>query len=120
MSKKHNIFVDGGTTVVEFRNSISYPDVVVALKEVSQNYSYERRLLNLGNHRLILPMGDLKNIVTVSREKFINKNRAAFVSLNEESRGTLRVFQALQGGPNRQVGIFYSVEEANNWLNLPL
>ncbi len=120
MTNNHNIFVDGGTTVVECKNSISYPDVVVVLKEVSQNYSYERCLWNLGNHRLLLSMGDLKNIITVSREKFINKNRVAFVSLNEESRGTLRVFQALQGGPNRQVRIFHVAEEANEWLNLPL
>ena len=119
-NKKYNIFNNGEITEIKLNENPSYETIIQAVNELTDGHTYNKRLWNIGENKFSISTSEIKKLVAYVNHKFVDKNRVAFVTSDEESLATLRVYQAYREGRKDQVRTFHSLDEARAWLHSPL
>ena len=117
MSPIYSIQYIEGITVVSFNSKPNYQDTRDVIDDISENYSYKKRLWDLTGANFNFDMEEIKAISEYGKSKFIKENKIAVVAPNDLAFAEMRAFIVYREEEHTESMVFRTKLEAIDWLN---
>jgi hypothetical protein len=121
---EYEIYEPPGIIVARMMGRVVINDLLRHVDQLAEDSRYRPGLDKLVDMRLVesmeLHVDDENQFVNYKMEKGVRERRIALVAPRDISFGMSRVYQALSESIHEEVSVFRSLDEAINWLSLPL
>jgi len=117
MDKTHEIIYEGGVTVVKFIMKPSFDQVKLIIDDISENYSYEKRLWDLSEIDFDFTTEEIRLIAEYGKRKFTKNNKLAVFATSDLAFGEMRQFEVYREEEISTPKVFRDKQNAINWLN---
>ena len=116
MKKEYSINFSDGISIIRSFKELTFQDIIEIIDDMSENYSYERRLWDISEYGMCLTSDELEKIAVYGKLNFIKPSKMAIVVSNNLDFGLARMFEAYRAEKKVKTMVFHKKQEACSWL----